>query len=80
MYNCSRTIEPFNLLLSLFNLENKLTNSALNHFVSNEDYRIQRGYVLSNERIVSQKGKIIYLPVYYIMFIQNAPKKDDLIF
>ena len=55
-------------------------HSALNHFVSNEDYRIQRGYVLSNERIVSQKDKIIYLPVYYIMFIQNASQKDNLIF
>lgn len=55
-------------------------HSALNHFVSNEDYRIKRGYVLSNERVVSRKDKIIYLPVYYIMFIQNVPKKDDLIF
>lgn len=55
-------------------------HSALNHFVSSKDYRIKRGYVLSNERIVSQKDKIVYLPVYFIMFIQNAPKNDDLFF
>ena len=43
-------------------------HSALNHFVANEDYAIQKGYVLSNERQVVQNGKIIYLPIYYIMF------------
>lgn len=55
-------------------------HSALNHFVSNEDYHIQRGYVLSNERVVSVKDKITYLPIYFIMFIQNTPKTDNLIF
>ena len=25
-------------------------------------------YVVSNERTISQKGKIIYLPIYYLMF------------
>lgn len=46
-------------------------HSALTHFVGNEDYHIQKGYVLSNERVVEQKGKIIYLPVYYVMFFNN---------
>lgn len=55
-------------------------HSALNHFVSNEDYHVKRGYVLSNERIVSCKDKITYLPIYYIMFVGNTPKTDDLIF
>lgn len=27
-------------------------------------------YVVSNERTISQKGKIIYLPIYYLMFFQ----------
>lgn len=27
-------------------------------------------YVVSNERTIRQKGKIIYLPIYYIMFFQ----------
>lgn len=43
-------------------------HSALNHFLSNEDYNIPKGYVLSNERRVHQKGKVIYLPIYYVMF------------
>ena len=43
-------------------------HSALNHFVSNEEYTVQQGYVLSNERQVMQKGKITYLPIYYVMF------------
>lgn len=43
-------------------------HSALNHFVSNEDYHIKNGVVLSNERVVSTKGKILYMPIYYIMF------------
>jgi predicted AAA+ superfamily ATPase len=42
---------------------------ALNNFVANNDYNIQVAYVVSNEREVSVKNKIIYLPVYYIMFL-----------
>lgn len=43
-------------------------HSALNHFLSNEDYNIPKGYVLSNERNVTRKGKVTYLPIYYVMF------------
>jgi uncharacterized protein len=43
-------------------------HSALNTFVSNEDYHIQKAYVLSNAREITRKGKIIYLPIYFIMF------------
>ena len=43
-------------------------HSALNNFVQNEDYHIRKAYVVSNERTVSQKEKIIYIPIYYIMF------------
>lgn len=43
-------------------------HSALNNFVNNNDYHIQKGYVVSNERTIRQKGKIIYLPIYYTMF------------
>ena len=55
-------------------------HSALNNLVSNDAYNIQKAYVLSNERLVKQKGKIIYLPIYYVMFIGNAFKEDDLYF
>ncbi len=55
-------------------------HSALNNLVSNDAYNIQKAYVLSNERLVKQKGKIIYLPIYYVMFIGNAFKEEDLYF
>lgn len=48
-------------------------HSALNTLVSNEDYHIQKAYVLSNEREIRSRGKITYLPVYFIMFFQNTP-------
>ena len=44
-------------------------HSALNNFVKNEDYHIEKAVVLSNERKVAATGKIIYMPVYYVMFI-----------
>ena len=47
-------------------------HSALNTFVTNEDYHIKKAFVLSNERTVTQKGKITYLPIYYIMFFQSS--------
>ena len=49
-------------------------HSALNAFTQNEDYHIQKAFVLSNERTVRRRGKIHYLPIYYIMFFRNAPQ------
>lgn len=46
-------------------------HSALNHFVSNDDYNIKKGYVLSNNREITKKGKITYMPIYYIMFFNQ---------
>ena len=43
-------------------------HSALNTFVSNEDYRVKKAVVLSNERKITVKGRIVYLPIYFIMF------------
>ncbi len=48
-------------------------HSALSGFVSNDDYHIKYAYVLSNERRIRKKGKIIYIPIYYIMFLKNTP-------
>ena len=47
-------------------------HSALNTFVQNEDYHIKKAFVVSNERTVRQIGKIIYIPIYYIMFFQQG--------
>lgn len=54
-------------------------HSALNTFVFNEDYHIQKAYVLSNERVVKTKGKIIYLPIYHIMFFQRSGTMQNLL-
>lgn len=45
------------------------THSALNTFITNKDYSVKRGIVLSNEREVWQKDNILYLPVYDILFL-----------
>ncbi|MFR5875532.1 MAG: ATP-binding protein [Eubacterium sp.] len=47
-------------------------HSALNTFVKNEDYHIKKAFVVSNERTVTTKGKITYIPIYYIMFFKNS--------
>lgn len=52
-------------------------HSALNNFVKNEDYHIQKAFVVSNERTVSTKGKIIYIPTYYIMFFQHGLEDSE---
>ena len=44
---------------------------ALNAFAANEDYKIKKGIVLSNERMVHSKGMITYMPIYYVMFIEH---------
>ena len=46
-------------------------HSALNHFVSNEEYGINNAIVFSNSREVEKKGKITYMPIYYIMFLER---------
>jgi len=50
-------------------------HSALNMFVDNEEYGIKKGIVLSNTREVTKKDKILYLPIYYIMFF--SPNSSD---
>lgn len=44
-------------------------HSALDKFVNNKDYNIKSGIVLSNAREIYVKNKILYLPIYFIMFI-----------
>lgn len=43
-------------------------HSALGNFVKNEDYHVQQAFVLSNAREIHSKGKITYLPIYFVMF------------
>ncbi len=44
-------------------------HSALNKFISNADYNVNKAYVLSNNREIKVDGKIVYIPIYFIMFI-----------
>ena len=55
-------------------------HSALNTFVRNEDYHIKKAFVVSNERKVTQKGKITYIPIYYIMFFNADSNNKNLQF
>lgn len=47
-------------------------HSALNHFMAMEEYNISHSYVFSNERTVSTKDGITYMPIYYVMFLQSS--------
>lgn len=55
-------------------------HSALNTFVQNEDYYVKKAFVVSNERTVTQKGKITYIPIYYIMFFDANDIKGNMNF
>ncbi len=47
-------------------------HSALNKFISNDEYNIKKAYVLSNEQKVYEKKGVVYIPIYYVMFFQNS--------
>jgi predicted AAA+ superfamily ATPase len=55
-------------------------HSALDNLMSTKDYHINSGLVLSNNREVHLEGKILYMPVYYAMFIQDNPAPAMLTF
>ena len=52
-------------------------HASLNTFVSTPDYHIEQAFVLSNEREVTQDGKVTYLPVYYAMFFVPSTPPDE---
>lgn len=47
-------------------------HSALNHFLQVEEYNIRKAYVFSNTREISTTNGITYLPIYYVMFLQQS--------
>lgn len=56
-------------------------HSALDNLMMVPDYHIVSSIVFSNEREIKQKGNIHYLPIYYIMCMENKmPEKKDLYF
>lgn len=52
-------------------------HSALNAFAKNEDYHVKKAVVLSNNREITVKGKIVYLPIYDVMFFGTAESADE---
>ena len=54
-------------------------HSALNNFVTHPEYRIEKAVVISNECDITQDGKVLYLPVYFVMFMQakQAEEMDE---
>ena len=52
-------------------------HSALSNFTKNENYNLKKAYVLSNEREIIKKDKIIYMPIYYVMFFENLTSRSN---
>ena len=53
-------------------------HSALNNLLKNPDYNILAGTVISNEREVCQDGKVAYMPVYFVMFMEgDMPRNEE---
>lgn len=54
-------------------------HQALNNLLSIPDYHVASALVLSNERVVRRKGKITYMPIYYVMFIGENDKENVMV-
>lgn len=54
-------------------------HSALTRFVSTPDYHINRGYVLSNNRLVETDGKTTYIPIYFAMFLTGVSNETEIL-
>ena len=51
-------------------------HNALSNVMSNPDYDIDRAYVFCNEN-TRTSGKICYIPIYMLMFLQNEQNQWD---
>ena len=49
-------------------------HSALSNLLRNPDYPILEGTVFSDEHEIRQDGKVLYMPVYFVMFLDNTTK------
>lgn len=55
-------------------------HSALDTFLDTKDYHIKKAIVLSNGQDVHEEHGIIYLPIYYVMFLQqDNTSEEDLV-
>ena len=44
-------------------------HSAIDRFVNSGKYKISEAYVLNNDKEISNKNNIFYIPTYYLMFL-----------
>ena len=56
-----------------------MKHAALSTVMANEDYAIPTAYVFQNDN-VSTNGKIVYFPIYMLMFVEHGGLKTDLIY
>lgn len=54
-------------------------HAALSNVMANEDYAIPQAYVFHNGN-VSTKDKIVYYPIYMLMFVQKLNEPDEMIY
>lgn len=52
-------------------------HSALNNLLAVEDYHVLSALVLSNEREVRTVGKVTYIPVYDVMFLDDTGWNEE---
>ena len=54
-------------------------HAALSNVLANKDYQIPCAYVFHNGNI-SIEGKVVYYPIYMLMFVQKESIEDDMIY
>ena len=53
------------------------SHRSLDKFLAESHYDIRRAIVFSNERDVSEKNSVVYMPVYYAMFLGQPDEADS---
>lgn len=54
-------------------------HAALNNVLANENYNIPKAYVFHNGNI-HKNGKIVYLPIYMLMFVKKSKMPEEMIY
>lgn len=54
-------------------------HAALSNIMKNQNYALKEAYVFQNDN-VSIRGKIVYYPIYMIMFVERGEIKKELIY
>ena len=52
-----------------------MIHSALNNCLNNPQYEMSEGIVFANCN-VEKKGKVVYLPIYMIMILENGDEQE----